>query len=478
MHMLVALLLLATLDGKWAGEAGPPEDRVPIAFEFRDHKAYLYQRVINFYGLELPGEVKATDTTLEVPSYALSTKLEGDALQGTYGLLRYPITLRRTDSLPAEVPIPDLPKGPGPLWQIKLFAPIYAPAATRDSIAYIGTAGGVFHAVKIDDGSIVWTFSAGRPIFGQAAVDNDAVYFVCDNGYLFKLDRKSGKELWRYDLGDARVSRVLPHQTVYEWDFKAPRPVIADGVLYIGSGDGSFHAVRVANGQRVWRFEPPRTTSKVSVGGTDVEAAGKIRTEAAIDGARVIFGSFDGNIYALDRATGKLVWKRDTKARVDSSIVVTDNKVLIGNWGGLSAALNANDGSVIWRRFWWGSAVESTPTVFGDRAYIGASDLRRITSFDPKDGRVHWRTDVYGWAWGRPVVTAKSIYIGVAAGSPYDMRHVASMTELDRETGTIRWRYPVPESGFTWGFAASPAIDGNRIIIGAIDGTLYAFPAL
>src|SRR3954453_14817249 len=322
MHMLVALLLLATLDGKWAGEAGPPEDRVPIAFEFRDHKAYLYQRVINFYGLELPGEVKATDTTLEVPSYALSTKLEGDALQGTYGLLRYPITLRRTDSLPAEVPIPDLPKGPGPLWQIKLFAPIYAPAATRDSIAYIGTAGGVFHAVKIDDGSIVWTFSAGRPIFGQAAVDNDAVYFVCDNGYLFKLDRKSGKEVWRYDLGDERIPRVLPHPTVFEWDFKGPQPAVADGAVYVGAGDGGFHAVDAATGKRLWRFAPPEKTSRLNVGGTLQTSAGKVRDDAAIDGTHVIFGSFDGNVYALDRKTGQQVWAKDTAARVDGSPVV------------------------------------------------------------------------------------------------------------------------------------------------------------
>jgi len=29
-----------------------------------------------------------------------------------------------------------------------------------------------------------------------------------------KLERATGKEIWRYELGDARVERVLPHPTV------------------------------------------------------------------------------------------------------------------------------------------------------------------------------------------------------------------------------------------------------------------------
>jgi outer membrane protein assembly factor BamB len=469
------------IEGKWWGDVGYAEDRVKLGLQFRRNaqnelKAYLYQPVINFYGLELPGVVKRDGANYELKEYAYSFTLKDDVLEGT-GMLKEPLLLHRTETLPSEVPVPELPKGPGPLWQRKLYAPIYATPSVRDGMAYVGTLGSVFHAVSLKDGSIAWTFAAGRPIHGEALVTDDAVYFVCDNGYLFKLGRKSGKELWRYDLGDARVSRVLPHETVYEYDFRAPRPTLADGVLYVGSGDGSLHAVRAASGEGVWRFVPESQVSTVSVGGASVSEKGKVRADAAVDGERVIFGSFDGNLYAVDRAQGTLVWKKDTRARIDSTPVVVDDKIILGNFGGVVYGFNAADGAVAWRRGWWGSAVESTAVPYGDRIYIGASDLRRVTCLDPKIGRVLWRTDVYGWTWSRPLVTEKYIYVAVAGGSPYDIRHVPSLTVLDRITGAIVWRWPAPESGFVYGFVASPAVDRKTVVVGSVEGMLYAFPA-
>ena len=66
--------------------------------------------------------------------------------------------------------------------------------------------------------------------------------------------------------------------------------------------------------------------------------------------------------------------------------------------------------------------------------YIGASDLRRVSAIDIRDGNVLWRTDVFGWTWGTPLVTADRIYVGAAGGKPYFIDHVASFTVLDRKT--------------------------------------------
>ena len=48
--------------GRWLGTAGFPTDRVEIGFEFKyndkhELKAYLFQHLMNFYGLEIPGPV-------------------------------------------------------------------------------------------------------------------------------------------------------------------------------------------------------------------------------------------------------------------------------------------------------------------------------------------------------------------------------------------------------------------------------------
>ncbi|HET7535448.1 MAG TPA: PQQ-binding-like beta-propeller repeat protein, partial [Candidatus Didemnitutus sp.] len=329
-------------------------------------------------------------------------------------------------------------------------------------VAYVGTAGGVFHAVRIADGSLAWTFSAGRPIFGEALATADAIYFVCDNGYLFKLARDTGKELWRYDLGDAQVSRILPHPDVYDFDYQAPRPTIADDVVYVGSGDGSFHAVGAADGKRVWR----------------VQSKGKIRTDAMVQGANVIFTTNDGLVCAVERATGHEVWQVDRKAPVTSSPVIVGDRIILGGRDSQLQALDPATGKQLWSVGFWGSWVESTATAAGDKFYLGSSDLRRVACYNPKDGRMVWRTDVFGWAWARPLVVGNKVYLGTSGARPYPVRHLAALCALDRTRGDLVWRWPLPEPAgeFHWGFAASPAGDNDTLVIGALNGTLYGFP--
>jgi outer membrane protein assembly factor BamB len=464
------------IEGKWYGMAGTPLDRVEVGFEFKRNdkgeiKAYVYAPVVNFYGFELPGVVGRDGNKYSVSPWRLSLTLKGARLEGSFLGPPMPISLKRTESLPSEIPVPDLPKGPGPKWQAKLGGAIYAPAAVRDGVAYVGTTAGIFYAIDVRDGSIIWTFVAGRPLHGQALATDKHLYFVCDNGFLFKLDRQGGKEVWRYDLGDGLVSRPLPHPVLvgsrrvgdFDYEYTAPTPVLADGVLYIGSGDGSLHTVSAATGTRIWRFQ----------------AKGKIRTDAALDGPRVMFGTFAGMVYALDRQTGKEIWSKDSRAEVTSSPVIMGDKLLVGNRGGLLTAFSAATGAIAWRMAFWSSSVESTPVAGnGSLFYIGSSDMRRISLIDSKDGRVLWRTDVFGIAWPRPAVTEKCVYAATAGIDPYYLRHLGGLVALDRVTGKIVWRWATPEStAHLSGFVASPVVETKTVVVGGLDGNLYGFPA-
>lgn len=480
------------IEGRWLGQAGFPEDRIEVGFEFKRNakgelKAYLYQPVLNFYGLELPGVVARDGPAYVHKEYAVTLTLRADTLEGTYFPLNAPASLHRVDALPSEVPVPDVPRGPGPKWQVKLGGAIFAPAAVRDGVAYVGTTGGILNAIRTGDGSFVWTFVAGRPIHGEALATDEHVYFVCDNGFLFKLDGKTGKEVWRYDLGDERVSRPLPHQVLdelgigeFDFDTGAPKPVLADGVLYVGSGDGSLHAVAAADGTRLWRFANDEGKEEDLAVPWNKRGTRKNRTEAVLDGARVIFGSFDHSVHALDRQTGAEIWKKDTRAEITGAVALIGGRLIVGNRGGLLAALDPATGERIWRTTMWGSAVESSAVPgAGTLFYIGSSDLRRISLMDSKDGRVVWRTDVFGCAWPRPLVTEKLVYASAIGVAPYQMRHLGSLTALDRETGKIVWRWPMPEWPGSWlnGFAAAPALENGALVVGGLDGTLYGFPA-
>lgn len=452
------------ITGKWIGEGGSVEDRITIGLQFKpaaDGKleGSMFLPVLNIY--DSPLTVERQGDSYKIPKVGMELELKGGKLSGIFGRRKLPITFTRTDTLPSDPPIPNVPKGPEPIWKTKLGGTVYASVAVRDGIAYIGTTGGVFNAVRVKDGTYAWTFNAGRPMHGEALTTADAVYFVCDNGFLFKLDRATGKENWRYDLGDVLVPRILGHPAVFEWDYLGPRPSIAEDVVYVGSGDGSLHAVEASSGKRVWRFK----------------TRGKLRSDALVEGSRIFIGSLDGNLYAVDRKSGNQVWKQDTGAPVTSSPALIGGAVIVGNRGAGLIAFNPEDGAIRWRAPFWGSWVESTAVPYENLFYIGASDSRRVTCYDPKDGRVVWRTDVFGWNWGKPAVTDKRIYLGVAGGTPYTIRHVPSLTALDRKTGKIVWRWtPRENDALQYGFPAGPVVEGNVLVIAAIDGMLYGFP--
>lgn len=455
------------LAGKWWGEVTTPQERVGIGFEFRrdaagDLKALLTQPIAGYFELEMPGAVQLEGDRVRLDELKLELTLAGDRLTGVFGRSRVQIELRRADALPKQEPIPDLPTGPGPRWQTRIGGEIFASPAVADGVAYVGSTDGVFNAIRTSDGEFVWTFSAGRPILGAARIDGDALYFACDNGFLFKLERATGKELWRYDLGDARVSRILAHPQVFDWDWQGVRPLVAGGVVFAGSGDGSFHAVDAASGARRWR----------------AETGGKIRNGAAIDGDRVFVGSADHFLYAFDRASGRELWKHDSGAEVDSEPLVVDGKVVFGNRGVGVIALVAATGERLWKTSFWGSWLESTPTLVDGVLYVGSSDLGRVSALDPADGRVLWRTDVYGWAFGTPLVTAERIYAGAAGGKPYVFRHVAGFATIDRRSGKLLERWPLAESpgGHQWGIAGSLALAGDTIVATTVDGSIYGFP--
>jgi outer membrane protein assembly factor BamB len=452
--------------GRWLGDATFGTDRVVIGLVFRrDDKGALtgtlYQPVMNLYAMPLPGTFVQEQGRYVNAENRLSLALEADTLSGTWSSLAFRVSLRRADALPAEASLRDVPRGPGPRWSAKLGAPIYAAAAVHDGIAYVGTTGGVFHAVRVADGTLAWTFNAGRAVHGQSLASDAHVYFACDAGYLFKLDRATGHEVWRYDLGDAQVPRVLPHTAVYDYDYQAPRPLLIDGTVYVGSGDGAMHAVDAGSGRRVWRHA----------------TGGKVRVGAIAAGRNIVFGSLDNKLYAVDAASGALAWSVDLKGPVTTTPALAGDLIAVGSRASMLYALRPATGEIVWRNPFWGSWVESEAVEREGVLYIGSSDLRRVSAIDPRDGRVLWRTDVFGSPWGRPLVTAGNVYVGAVGTEPYMMRHVGGVAALDRASGRLLWRWSTPDApgALQNGFAASPALDGNTLVIGGLDGSLYAF---
>ena len=82
-----------------------------------------------------------------------------------------------------------------------------------------------------------------------------------------------------------------------------------------------------------------------------------------------------------------------------------------------------------------------------------------------------------GWAWGVPAVTGDTIYVGTAGARKYVTRHERGIIAMDRASGRIKWRTPVPKTPDTFvsGYPGSVVLPGDVLIAGSVSGTIDGY---
>jgi outer membrane protein assembly factor BamB len=455
------------VEGFWLGTVTSPQGPADLGFQFRRTPkgklvALAFMPVMHLFGAPV-SYVQPSGNEYVLEQLETRATLSEDTLRGTYAHAGLPFELRRVEKFPdASDGVPAFAAGPDPAWSRPLGAPIWGSPAARDGVLYVDVSDGSVHALKTRNGETLWTWAGKVPFYGDPLVTADALYAVDERSDLIKLRRRDGHLLWALPLRPVAPSDATKPATDDTYNHRTPVPVLEKGVLYVGSGDGGFHAVDAASGRKLWRFE----------------AGAPVCAAAAVRGDRLFFGSFDGTIFALDRATGVELWRVKTGGPVVSAPFVLGDAVVIGSRDFILYALRTTDGRELWRQPFWGSWVESTPRLSGGTLYIGSSDLRHVRALEPASGNPVWSTDVFGSAWGTPLVVGDTVFMGSVGVKDYMIRHEASLVALDRRTGKIRWRRAMaPGADAMSGIAGSLASFGGKVFAAGLDGTLAAFPA-
>jgi outer membrane protein assembly factor BamB len=115
---------------------------------------------------------------------------------------------------------------------------------------------------------------------------------------------------------------------------------IVDGVLYIANSSGVLFAIRIKDGSEQWRFD----------------AQGEIRSDVFLNEDILFFTCKDSSCYAIDRSSGKLLWKRnDIHIPVDvfpsEFQLYTSIDGMIGYYGNYYEPfrlVEENTGKVVW----------------------------------------------------------------------------------------------------------------------------------
>lgn len=219
----------------------------------------------------------------------------------------------------------------------------------------------------------------------------------------------------------------------------------------------------------------------------------RMRGAPAVGGGAVFIGSHNGQVYALDEATGCVRWRYLAGAEVRTSPVLepwhkgdrsAKPRVYFGDLVGNVYALDARDGSLIWRRrvdAHPNAAITATPTLFEGRLYVPVSSFEiirpanpqyecctfrgSVVALDAKTGDTLWQTftidapatqrgtSVRGVAqygpsgapvWNSPAIDVRRRQLLFATGGNYSSPATGTsdaVMALDLASGHIRWVY-------------------------------------
>ena len=144
-----------------------------------------------------------------------------------------------------------------------------ASPALRDNAAFYGTFNNEVLSVSLADHKVTWRYEHPQrkfPFYSSAAVTSDRVVVGGRDKLVHGLDR-SGKGVWTFTTR-ARVESS---------------PAIADGRVFVGSNDGRFYVLGLADGTKIWEFN----------------AGGPLSASPAIAKGRIVIGSQDGKLFCF-----------------------------------------------------------------------------------------------------------------------------------------------------------------------------------
>ena len=326
-------------------------------------------------------------------------------------------------------------------------------------MVFVGSTDKSLYAVDLATGAEKWKFTTGSAVVSSPAVSGNSIYFESYDGCFYALDTATGKLDWKFETGGERrfaarhLHGLQPEaETMPDpWDFFLSSPAVWKGAVYFGSGDGNVYALDAASGGLKWKFH----TGDV------------VHSSPAIADGTLYIGSWDGYMYALDAASGNKKWSFKTgddpaihnHVGIQSSPVVADGTVYFGCRDSNVYAVDAATGKQRWVYSTKGSWVNNSPVVYAGKVYFGWSLPGRLEAVDAKTGERLSTVDTKVPMFSSMAISHGLIYAGTFDGklTAYDLASQKAVWQFQTEDskehlaaltnadGTFNWSAIVPE---------------------------------
>lgn len=368
------------------------------------------------------------------------------------------------------------------LWVTALKVPTYSDLKVANNKVYLTSTqpnGPNVFALSASTGKVDWKFATSGAIAIPPTVGPDQVFVASDTGkthFMRALNAKTGDLVWQY-------TRNQPPECM------CSHPSALDAGLLFAQTDGHSlyafapYAPNVPS-RRIWQFA----------------GDGAKLTPPTVAGGRVVFGSADHKLYALDAGTGKPSWVAATGYGFVAQPLVVDGLVIAGNRGGTLHAYDLKSGRSVWS-FSTSGAIDTRPLADNGRLYLVSED-RTLSALDIHTGKLIWQKTLLDYSAFSPTIpdgrvivadragdlvsfnarTGRQIWKTTLDGTPFSQPH-AWHGEIVLKVGDHEVAgYAVASGRALWRYRQSavvtaPAFGNNAIFVAASSGRVVALKA-
>ena len=257
------------------------------------------------------------------------------------------------------------------------------------------------------------------------------------------------KVAWTFHTGASQLQTELIRKAAFE-----STPILVDNKLFLTSPYDQVFALDPATGEKLWDFDPhvdlSRNYSEVTSRGVSAwrDPDAKAGDPCAL---RILFGTLDARLIALDASTGKLCSAFGAGGSIDLSVEASTTPEWRGGYQVTSAPAIAKDLFIV------GSSIADNWKVDVGRGIVRA--------FDARTGKLRWTWDPIPWAnsttprtgagnaWSTLSVDAEHdlVFIPTGSASPDyfggirlgDNKWANSVVALRASTGQFVWGFQV-----------------------------------
>jgi len=244
---------------------------------------------------------------------------------------------------------------------------------------------------------------------------------------------------------------------------------------------------------------------------------GPIATSASVVGTTAYVGSWDGNEYAINTGTGTLIWKTNLGVTTDpgcnpvnngvtSSAAIVNGVLYVGGGGPYWYALDPATGNVLWKVYTGDNSQAgahynwSSPLIVGNYAYIGIASncdnplvqgqLLQVGISGAQQGQIVNTYNfvpngqVGGGIWTTPTYDQATNTIFVSTGTLNDHTQTQSQAIVALDASTLQykssWQLPFANSVLDSDWGTTPTLttdaNGNQLLaVANKNGILYTF---